>query len=71
MNTKAATTWVGGLGQANENKILKHNKCYVQVNSKVVKPTPKYTDPFLGKHKNVRLHTTRYMMCECHRLLYV
>lgn len=57
-NTEAAMAGLGGLGKANEYEFLKYNKNYVQVNSRVVKPTPKYTDPFLGKHENIRLHFT-------------
>lgn len=61
-NTEAATVELGGLGKANEVELLKYFKNYVQFNSRVVKPTPKYTDPFLGKHENVRPHITRYKM---------
>lgn len=66
---EAATAGLEGLGKANKDKLLKYIKNYVQVNSRVIKLTPKYADYFLGKHENIRPHITRHTMRWWHRLL--
>lgn len=61
--------WQGGWRKANEDKLQKWIKNFVQVKFKVVKPAPEYTDSFPGKCGNRGWHVARYVMWHWHGLL--